>query len=94
MLTLGSGESSAFLAVIVNRNEAFFGAPEPRADEAEGEGDGAGEEADAFAAAAAAASLSSRGPARTSGEQKSSKRESESAARGALSRRARPRRGV
>ena len=82
---MGSGEISAFLAVIVNRKEAFFGAPAPRAAEAEGAGDGgAGEDEGAFAAAAAAAaSLSSRGPAETSGERRS---KSDNAARGSIAR--------
>lgn len=87
LLTLGSGEISAFLAVIVNRKEAFVGAPAPRAAEAEA-GAGEGEEGIAFsaaAAAAAAASLSSRGPAETNGERRR-RSTSDNAARGAIAR--------
>lgn len=66
----------AFLAVMVKRKEAFFGALEPSAAEAE-EGDGSGARAcddvafSAAVAAAAATSLSSRGPADTRGDERS-----------------------
>lgn len=76
--------------MIVNRKEAFFGAPEPRAEEAEGIGDGA---FSAAADAAAAASLSSRGPADTPGDERSKRRASAST-KGAIARRGRRSGGI
>jgi len=77
--------------VIVNRKEALFGAPEPRAEEAEGiGGDGA---FSAAAGAAAAASLSSRGPADTPGDERSERRASAST-KGAIARRGRRSGGI